>query len=469
MLAQHRLHPYLFAVMAAIAFARITHAAPQAFPASQQEYWAQFDQRDWTAAIAAAEQLVNVARASADPDPVALSEMLTLLGNAQLGGKNLVGAEAAYAEALQLIEPRVGPTSEKLLDPVRGLAYTLAAGGKHELAIPLLQKALVISRRNSGLFDPGQQGLLRQLASSLTAVDAAVDAEKHILYLLRIGERSYGARDLRMVPLLCVVGDWYTQIGVMAPARESYRAALDIAQSSAGKDSLAVIDPLRSLAASYRRELFLSGAGLLRQPDTDSTTSDAMTRDNRPITAQLLNIEGERALLRAVNVLQGHAGDAPSANVEQLTLDTLVDAGDWYQIRNQPQKARDFYHRAAALVPPSSADSRSAATAPFAFPVQVYLPMPLLATRHRFRPADDVEERFVQVEFTVTSDGAVTSERVVEHDGSSRQINETLDAIRMARYRPKFVDGAPVETSAVSYRQLFRQRKDKDAAPDKAS
>ncbi|MET0499141.1 MAG: energy transducer TonB [Steroidobacteraceae bacterium] len=443
-------------------------AAPATFPASQQEYWAQLDRHDWTAAIASAEQLVATARATAPPDPQRLADALVLLGNAQLGSQNAIGAEAAYKEALGLVESRVSPISEKLLDPLRGLGYAYAAQSKHAQAIPLLDQALTVSRRNAGLFDPSQQGLLRQLAASLTATDAPLEAEKHIRYLLLIGERAYGASDPRMVPLMCMVGGWYAQIGSMDTARQYYREAYELAQEKVGKVSLAVIEPLRGLASSYRRELLLSNAGMLRQPESEPSFGDDAVREPRPITAQFLNSEGERALLHAVQVLDG-IPDRPTT----LMIETLVDAGDWYQTRNQPQKAFPFYRRAAALV--GSADTGSPASLSFAFPVQIYLPTPVLALRNRSKPDSEVDQRFVQVEFTVTGEGAVKDARVVDEDGTSRQRAETLTAIQSARYRPRFIAGEPVETTAVSHRQTFRTRKenkddkDKEVEKDKAS
>lgn len=418
--------------------------------------------------MTAAEKLVNAARANTASDPQALVNALTSLGGAQLASRNLPAAEAAFAEALQLIEPRVSATSEKLLEPVRGLGYTLAASGKHAEAIPYLQKALVIARRNYGLFDVNQQGLLRQLANSLTTTDKAQEAEPHILYLLRIGERTYGNRDLRMVPLLCIVGDWYSQVGAMVPARQSYHLALDIAEDKAGKNSLALIEPLRSLAASYRRELYLTGAGLIQQREDDQGSMDFGARKTRSISAQLLSGEGERSLLRAVKILNDAAPaagtDSTADRNTQLQIYTLIDAGDWYQVRSQPQKALPYYRQAAALV--AAAGAGAAVADPLSFPVQVYMPTPLLATRHRRLDDAEVDERFVRVEFTVASDGAVKDEHVVDQNGTARQAKETLAAIHSARYRPKFVSGEPVDTLAVSYRQVFRQRKDKDAAAE---
>jgi tetratricopeptide (TPR) repeat protein len=423
----------------------------------QQEYWARFEKRDWGAAVDEATKLVNSARQSA-ADPWQLAEALNLLGSAQLGAGNLPAAAEAFGSALAIIEPRVSPGSEKLLEPLRGLGYAQAANGKHPEAIALLQRALLIARRNFGLFDLGQQGLLRQLATSLTAVNDPAEAERHMLYTLQVGQQRYGARDLRMVPLHCAVGDWYTEIGAMAAARHNYRWALEIAERKGGENHIAVVAPLRSLAASYRRELFLTNAGLLRQPEPEST--DAMGRDTRPISAQSLHADGERALLRAVDVIETQ----PTENVQQLRIDTLVDTGDWYQTRSQSQKAFEFYRRAAALMPPAARDSAAAAAGAFAFPVLVYLPIPPLATRNHFRPDHEMIERFVQVEFTVTSDGSVKDERIVEQDATSRQAAQTLNAIQAARYRPRFTNGEPVATIGVSYRQIFRQRKSRDTA-----
>src|SRR5688572_32616630 len=90
-------------------------------PEAQQEYWAQVDRKDWSAAIAAGEQLVAAARAQEPQEPLALAEALTLLGNAQFGAKDYTAAEKAFAESLQTVEQHAGGASAKLLDPLRGL------------------------------------------------------------------------------------------------------------------------------------------------------------------------------------------------------------------------------------------------------------------------------------------------------------------------------------------------------------
>jgi tetratricopeptide (TPR) repeat protein len=425
-------------------------AQPAAEPPSQQEYQARVNNKDWDAAIESAQRLVAAAREShAAPDKIAAA--LSLLGDAQLGKADFAAAESTFTEALRTIEPAVRGADPRLIDPLRGLGYALASQEKHAQAVPYMEKALAISRRTAGLFDVEQQGLLRQLAASFASLGKPEEAEQQMQYLLRVGEHAYGAADLRMAPLLCVIGDWYAQRGQMTEAREYYRTALGIVEKKQGRNDLAAVEPLRSLAQSYVHEMVLASFGILTPSDKFSASADRPTGEVLTINPRFLSTDGERALLRALAILDSNA-ERPAGTL----LDTLLQAGDWYEIKLQPDKALPYYQRAAVAA--EAGDNRHETV--LGFPVQVYYPTPLIATRNLNRPSNEIVERFVQVEFTVTRDGAVTDERVVDQDATQRQISQTLEAIRAARYRPKFVQGQPVATQAVSYRQIFKQRKD---------
>lgn len=430
-------------------------------PSWQQEYWAGFDRGDWEAAIASAEQLVAAARPASPETAVRLAEALSLLGNAQLGKGNFVAAEAAYTEAVTLTEKYVSDrSSARLVDPLRGLGYTLAAQGKHDKAVPYMDRALLISRRTAGLFDTSQQGLLRQLATSLSALGTPADAEKHMMYLLRVGEHAYGDEDPRMIPLHVVVGKWYEDVAQIYQARQSYRTAIGIAERKLGRNDLGVVAPLRGLAGSYVQEMALTNAGIaIREERLSDPADDDINEIVQPMNPRYLSSEGERALLRSLKILEAH----PERST-QTFVETLVQAGDWFLTKmQQPTKAMSYYARAAAIIDETQdrATLGSAATL-LSFPVQVYYVAPDLATRLLTLPRNQIVERFVQVEFTVTADGTVKDQRAVDQDAGTRQQSQTLDAIRDSRYRPRFVDGKPVETTAVGYRQIFRQRRDSE-------
>jgi TonB family protein len=450
-------------------------SAPVALPLppSQQEYWAQFDHKDWGAAIASAEKLVAAARAANPPDKFRLSQALVLLGNAQLGGQTPGAAEAAFAESLKLVEPYVNAGDPRLLDPLRGLGYSLAAQSKHEQAIPYMDRSLVVSRRNAGLFDMGQQGVLRQLADSFWALGRPVDGERYMIYLLRVGEHAYGNSDPRLAQVLCVVGNWYTEVGQMAPARESFRAALEVVSKKLGPLDLAAVEPLRLAAKTYIREVQLSNYGIRSYYEMGSlsgnqverrvpTSADGTSNEGAAMNPRYISVDGERGLLQAIKALDAHENRSA-----QTLIDTLLQTGDWFVFKQQFEKGLPYYKRAWETLA-AQPDAQQPGDEPLGFPVQVYYQTPVLATRNLARPPAEVEERFVQVEFTVKADGTVKDARVTDSNGTPRQVSQTLDAVETSRYRPKFVDGAPVETTALTFRQQFKLRKDaeKDAEKD---
>ena len=438
-------------------------------PESQQEYWAQIDRKDWSAAIAAAEQLVATARTRVAQQPLALSEALSLLGNAQFGAKDYVAAEAAFGEALQIVEARGGAASPNLLDPLRGLGYTLAASGRHKEAIPPLERALLIDRRTYGLYDAGQQKVLRQLAESLIQVGRPADAERHVAYLLQLGDRIYGKRDPRQVPILSFAASWRADIGDFISARALYRHAIDVVEQKLGPKDPALIEPLRALAGTYTQEVYFSTLGLKTQSrERQPTDADGTSNEQKQMNPRYLNSEGEKALERAVKILEAQP---PSAH--DTLVATLIQSGDWYQIKHAPEKALPYYRRAAALnatlvaaATPTTAQPAGATAAaaaepePLSFPVRVYYPTPSAATRNMKLPAEQVDERFVEIQFTVTDSGDVSDAKVTEANGTQRQASDALSAIRAARFRPKFVNGEPVATTGMTNREVFRSRKD---------
>jgi TonB family protein len=417
-------------------------------PQSQQEYWARIDKRDWSAAIDEARRLVEQAKQHAQEKPLELANALTLLGNAQLSSGDKVSAELSYREALQITELQGKSADPALLEPLRGLGYTLALLDRHEEAIAYLERAVLVIRRTHGLFDMGQQGLLRQLAASLARTGRIAEGAQQMLYLQRVGERAYGERDPRMAPLLCVIGDWYVDTGNFGLGRERFREALQIVERKLGKDDPALVQPLRGLARSYVQEVYFAAHGLL--PVQDNTLDPGSQKGVNP---KYLSTDGERSLLRALAILEAQPQTSPA-----VLTSTLIQLGDWYQIKHRPEQAMPYYRRAAALLA-NSDDPTAEAAAPLSFPVRLYYPVPRLATRNRQLSPEQIEEKFVAVQFTVTDTGTVTDARIIDQNGTRRQASETLEAVRASRYRPKFVNGEPVETQGVIAREVFRVRK----------
>jgi periplasmic protein TonB len=83
-----------------------------------------------------------------------------------------------------------------------------------------------------------------------------------------------------------------------------------------------------------------------------------------------------------------------------------------------------------------------------------YMPIVQVAPQYPRRAADLGLEGFVILEFTVTREGTVRDPRVLQ---SSHELfdRSAIDAVLRFRYRPRVIDGEPVEVPGVRFRITF--------------
>ena len=114
-----------------------------------------------------------------------------------------------------------------------------------------------------------------------------------------------------------------------------------------------------------------------------------------------LTPEGEEALKRALRIVEADPEASPQTRIE-----TLLQMGDWYQIKKLPREALPYYQRAwqlsrTAPYPPSSASTT------LNVPVRVHYPQPQIVGAAPAVHAEEMRSHYVQVEFTVAADGSV--------------------------------------------------------------
>lgn len=417
---------------------------------------------DVDAALAAATTKVAVARTQAERDPGGLIGALVVLGDAQLLAKNPSLARIAFEEALALASRENNPASAHLIGPTRGMARTLAAQSQDAEAIPYFERAIAITRRTLGLFDDSQQKLLTEYADSLLNLRRFDDARNQMDYLQRLGVSRYGAKDIRMAGVLIRIGDWSCKVGIPQIGRDYYRAALGIVSNVEGDRSMQLVEPLRKIARSYLRELELSNRGWFKDRPRVSSADDA--QDSRGVTPDSLAPYGEEALKRAISILESSTDRSAAVYAE-----TLLQLGDWYEIRAQVDKALAAYAQAwAVLNDPQNAGKFSPALADaLNAPMQLQYALPLSVVRNNQRYAKAYSQHSVEMAFAVKSDGSVADAAVKHSDADERFANDSIKELRVARYRPRFVAGGAVDTPAMIYRQGVRQKaEDVDTATE---
>ena len=87
--------------------------------------------------------------------------------------------------------------------------------------------------------------------------------------------------------------------------------------------------------------------------------------------------------------------------------------------------------------------------------LEEYLPLRHVRPTYPERALQRGIEGHVLMEFTVTEDGSVTNQNVLESEPAGIFDRVALEASTRFEYKPRIVDGSPVETEGVRYKFTF--------------
>jgi tetratricopeptide (TPR) repeat protein len=448
----------------AAATAQQAASGPDAAPAetrtaSYAEFRRLFESNDYAAAVPVALRVVEQTEAHFGPDHPEMQVALMNLATAQRLAGDSVGAEVSYQRVIALIEDEGKLASPRLARAEAGLATTYHAAKRHDVAVTHFERALALNRRSEGLFNTEQLPLLASYADSLTQLQRYQDALNAQEYAMRIAERQYGKNDPRLAPVLESVGRWLVGLGAYDPGRQRIRRAITLVEDARGPNDAALIGPLTALAESYRRQVLEPGAGgssyepiAPTGPEGFGSPPPTLSADGGP-SAAMLSHEGLRALERANAIADGLPAASPA-----LLADVRTQLGDWYQTRLQHERALPYYEQAWRAAQQVQHAGTTLAEYLFGSAVLLHYVPPGYANPERLRrvPYDQIETRFVEVAVDVSEQGRVRDPRIVSNQGTERMGVDAVEAAATARYRPRLVDGKPVASSGVTFRQGYR-------------
>lgn len=385
---------------------------------------------------------------------------LVQLGEQQLAKQEFDPATQSFLSAIQLIESRAGLLSLELLEPLAGLAKTYEAAGQFESLASTAQRALAIVRRTAGIYDARQLPFLEYLTDALSNVGRIEEALANLRYRERVSAEVHGGGTVEHARELTRIGDWYCRLGDFFGSRQRHRDAIDIIEQADTDDSAALIEPLRAVARCCLTELATEGvesspgvAQSFRGPVLRSGRMDPTSVTFFKHVQDLLRFDGEQAIVRAAQI-----ASIPDNVSADLQLDVLLQAADWFQLRDQPRTAADYYKRAydVSLTLPKHVYDQLA----WLEPKPILYALPPIALRKALQPdipqVDTPRDRYVEIAFTVRADGKVRSPEVVTREEAGKtMVDETITSLMAARYRPRLVDGKPTPAEDVRFRQQF--------------
>jgi tetratricopeptide (TPR) repeat protein len=413
----------------------------------------EFDAARYEAAIPYAQRVLELAQQAA-PSPTDETVLVALmnLGMTQNLADDFVAAESTFLRVIDLVQRSGRPQHARLARAYAGLATAYHEGNRHDLAVKSFDQAIALTRRHEGVLTEQQVPLLEQYIDSLTELGRYEDAVNVQRYLLRIATRKYGADSLGIVPRLEQIGRWYASVGAYDASRRTLKYAIDIVESTAGRNAPELVGPLLALAVCNRRQM-LDPTQQAAGPDGDTNSVFNNPDSENPqsgLSPRMMASEGERALLRAVEITEGMPEPSP-----ELIATVRVQTGDWYQLRGQPERALPHYVlgvQAAGMISEKT-DGKSWVDALFGAPVMLHIVRAEGWNRYAQRPATEVEVLNFVVEAEVNARGQVVAAKVIDDAGDAKRAEKAAASLGSARYRPRFELGQPVATTGVRFTQ----------------
>jgi TonB family protein len=381
---------------------------------------------------------------SVDKPPIALLEQ----AQRDLKSLDLQAARTRFSAAIATFDLHAAPSSA-LVQALTGLAATLTASHEYEAAIPHARRALLLIRTRQGLYAPEQRPILELLIDGQSQIGLVEEAIADLRLLERVSASAQAADPLRHAKTLTEAGDWYCRLGHFFDGRDRHRRAIDSLEHASAEAEL--LQAHMGLARCALHELSSQGirtAGSIfeeyRGQILRAGTHAVNTGSYRYHVGRGLRGDAEDSVRAAARI-----ASASTTLPARTKADTLLFAGDWFQLKGFTNAARDYYADAAKILGSTANPDDRLDT-----PVRVLYAIPPLALRAYGRARPKRSERFIVVEFTVRADGTVETPRVIERNVTKSMVDETLDALRAARYRPRVIDGQPVD-SRVVMRQSF--------------
>jgi TonB family protein len=416
-----------------------------------QDFRGRFDSGKYSDALPLAARVVELTKSQFGNEAPELANPLVNLGTTYYRMQEHGKALDTYREALNILDLQGNAVDARLVPVLHGMGVALRGLQRDPEAITPLKRALDILRNKDGLHSTTQLPVLKQLIACYLAAGLFPDAGREQQYSYSIAETAYGKDDLRMLTPLNEFALWNEAVGRYSAARLLHFRAVQIADNKQGNSNLAAIDGLRGVARSYRLA-FLNGEAEQQSPPNDPSIPGSLSENAlaRMLTAP--SSEGERALRIALQRLAAAPTPQP-----RLHGQVLMDLGDWQMMAGADARAILSYQDAWRLL------MAIAATQPLESPMAVVYRAPTMAVSRRVEDADKFDQQTVELRLNVDENGKVR-EATVANPAPEREAAERalIGAVKRAKWRPAFRDGAPVASTNVEFREAVFIRKPKD-------
>ena len=337
---------------------------------------------------------------------------------------------------------------EELLTPLTLLGDALMVQLQYESALDQYARARHISRVSFGLFDPRQIDVVYREADAFRKMNDMDSAGQREEYAYEVMSRSYDRYDLRLLPGLSRLGDFYLETYNYLAARSLYNRALNVYVKNGSHYTAEAIPTLQGIATSHRLERFPPfyvanvDDSRLRGPTPGLNTTDLdrqhLSFNNFPA--------GEKALQQIIEIRRREV--PPNAG---SILDAILELADWHLMFGRSDTANTLYGH----IYNQMANRGKDAALFFSSPALIYLPLPHDPKPPTVTRGTQRTDGVVTLQFNVAPSGRIRKLKTVMSEPPKLMDFRVRRSMRQAVFRPKLVEGVAVFAESQTYSHQF--------------
>lgn len=233
-------------------------SAEAAIPLTEDQILHEFDlfqrylaDKNYDEADVSAKRIVEMAIRFYGPQTHETAKALNNLAIVQHQNQQYDAAVQNFTSAIEILEILEDRLNDSLVNPLKGLGAAQLSQGRPDLASRSFQRATHITHVNEGPHNIEQVEILESLAEATMRMGDLETARDVLDRIHVLNVRHFRGDALGLLPSLMRRGEWQHRAGYYNDERATYRRAIRILETTVGKDDPRLIPPLLKLGESY--------------------------------------------------------------------------------------------------------------------------------------------------------------------------------------------------------------------------
>ena len=379
----------------------------------------------------AAKRIVEMAIKIYGPRSRETASALNNLGIVQHSNKQYDAAIQNFTSAIEIVELAEDRLHDALINPLKGLGAAQLAIGRPDQAKNTFERAAHITHVNDGPHNIDQVEILESIVETYIRMGEPKEARNILDRIHIINVKFFEEDPMGLLPTLMTRAAWQHRAGYFADERVTYRRTIRVIESSQGKNSPMLVEPLRRLGESfYFADLSMT------TPQQQGTIST-----------------GEVYFKRAVRI----AENAKDMDWRESAR-TRMALADYYNYTNAQNRARTMYNQTWEFL--STDEERIAVRSElFSDPSPIRegaLPVYAGSGQIGDTPLDQILKGKVVVSYNVTSRGRIRDLKTEVNPPEFTDMQVVVHReIRRRMFRPRYIDGKPVAAENMVFEHEF--------------